>query len=513
VNRTSRDSDFAGDPDQRSPLLAPFAVGGNHVSSQPFALGNDHNPDSPLPSVEIDSFATDSRQDPPSTTSETPLSIHDGPVVECLEDNALSSSLQALRLQTPVELANTPSQEQQTVQSKRVMSDFRQTSVTSPSRDNTSTPSVQLTPAPSTNDISQGKHLSQPHSEGITEGLDALRLRSPSLTESPAHSRARQDHSLTPSRRRRSSSAIDKAPYRVEDEQPPTAFSQMREVQQVFDKTRKISENIANVLSSSDLHQEPDSTIKNLYREALRLSKFELPSSRTVGLVGDSGVGKSSLINSLLDKEDLARSVSGDVSVFAPTNITKQNNNGSACTCVATEYHYHERDDYAVEAEIFSMDDLKKQYEDMLRVYQQAQSPPAEIQGDELANLRRRAKIAEDTFEASFEGRFKQRPGLLTLPVNQAVETMLQWASQLLPQHRADQTSRISEIYSDIATCSVRIRELTSEVREMETLGPKIPWPFVRKLRYVRPLSGKDKTMLSQDHDLTLGLYRNGTLY
>src|SRR2546423_207914 len=46
-----------------------------------------------------------------------------------------------------------------------------------------------------------------------------------------------------------------------------------------------------------------------LHQQSLRLQTFQLPSSRIVGLVGDSGVGKSRLINSLLDHVDLARVV------------------------------------------------------------------------------------------------------------------------------------------------------------------------------------------------------------
>lgn len=67
---------------------------------------------------------------------------------------------------------------------------------------------------------------------------------------------------------------------------------------------------LANTLSSSNLHHEGGSSVRNLYQQAAQLHQFQLPSSRIVGLVGDSGVGKSSLINSLLDKVELARAVS-----------------------------------------------------------------------------------------------------------------------------------------------------------------------------------------------------------
>jgi putative ribosome biogenesis GTPase RsgA len=84
----------------------------------------------------------------------------------------------------------------------------------------------------------------------------------------------------------------------------------MNEVQRALDNARTLSRTMATVLSSSNLHHENGSSIQKLHQEATRLIDYQLPSSKIVGLVGDSGVGKSSLINSLLDKEDLAREVS-----------------------------------------------------------------------------------------------------------------------------------------------------------------------------------------------------------
>ena len=119
--------------------------------------------------------------------------------------------------------------------------------------------------------------------------------------------RSCESSSPTPSRRRRSGSAIIRKIHRVEDEEPPKA--DMPQVQKALTTALSCVSNTASVLSSSSLHLEPDSTTHKLYQEALTLSQFQLPSSRIVGLIGDSGAGKSSLINSLLDKTDLARAV------------------------------------------------------------------------------------------------------------------------------------------------------------------------------------------------------------
>jgi hypothetical protein len=119
------------------------------------------------------------------------------------------------------------------------------------------------------------------------------------------------DISLLTLGRRDSGSGRRRERHQVEAEAPPEAVANMAEVQQALSDARTLTRGIANVLSSSSLHREDKSSIQNLYHQAIKLEHFELPSSRIVGLVGDSGVGKSSLINSLLDKRNLARAVSG----------------------------------------------------------------------------------------------------------------------------------------------------------------------------------------------------------
>lgn len=89
--------------------------------------------------------------------------------------------------------------------------------------------------------------------------------------------------------------------------------------------------NIQSVLGSSNIHEAHESTMGKLHEDAGRLAAFEYPATRTVGFVGDSGVGKSllyviapltvigksSLLNSLLDTKGLARTVSNRPS-FGP---------------------------------------------------------------------------------------------------------------------------------------------------------------------------------------------------
>lgn len=96
------------------------------------------------------------------------------------------------------------------------------------------------------------------------------------------------------SRRRRSRSAPLAAVemHDLKDEEMPSDPFYEAGFQQAFLDAKQLTKEMARALSSSSLHQEPDSTINRLHTEADRLSRFEPPSTRTIAFVGDSGVGK-----------------------------------------------------------------------------------------------------------------------------------------------------------------------------------------------------------------------------
>jgi hypothetical protein len=54
---------------------------------------------------------------------------------------------------------------------------------------------------------------------------------------------------------------------------------------------KRLVANLADVLELSPLHSETGSTIAGLHQRARELGAFHCPSTRTVGLVGDSGAG------------------------------------------------------------------------------------------------------------------------------------------------------------------------------------------------------------------------------
>ena len=71
---------------------------------------------------------------------------------------------------------------------------------------------------------------------------------------------------------------------------------------------------VAEAVKLLQLSEYQDSNVRDLYDQTVRHKKINYPSAKTVGLVGNSGVGKSSLINALLDQPNLAAQV-GDVLV------------------------------------------------------------------------------------------------------------------------------------------------------------------------------------------------------
>lgn len=101
---------------------------------------------------------------------------------------------------------------------------------------------------------------------------------------------------LSPSPRRRvrnrSSSAINAVDYNVQAEAPPEDRRINEQFQQAFAGAKGVMTRLVAVLGSGFLHTEPDSTMRRLHGKAAELAGFDCPPTRTVGFVGDSGVGK-----------------------------------------------------------------------------------------------------------------------------------------------------------------------------------------------------------------------------
>jgi hypothetical protein len=107
----------------------------------------------------------------------------------------------------------------------------------------------------------------------------------------PGYPNKEDNSSSRPFSRRRSSSRTIITPHDVQDEDPPQDRFHEPNFQQAFGDAKRLMSEIASVLGSSSLLIDPDSTVQRLHREAGDLGRFQCVSSRTVGFVGDSGVG------------------------------------------------------------------------------------------------------------------------------------------------------------------------------------------------------------------------------
>ncbi|KAK3682814.1 hypothetical protein B0T22DRAFT_444981 [Podospora appendiculata] len=375
------------------------------------------------------SLADSGGSQPPAQNPDVPLpSIED--VSNADEESSTAEIDQALRPRTPPISLSPPSSSDSSQATPPSTPGITDNGV------NPIDPDKPPNPTPSSSSPS-----SSPGTPSVTVQL------TPRASSTQDSSKPTDSKHLTPSpppRRSRSPSQSRHACHDVGDEEPPPNRFHDPAFQTAFKDARDLARDLGEVLGSSALHLEPDSTICRLRQRASELAQFKCPPTRTVGFVGDSGVGKSSLINSLLDFRGLARTSGG----------------GSACTCVVTEYRYHDDDSFAVEVELFSTDELEAQLTELVTAYRYYHLRPADMDRESLESGEVKATLARDTFHAMFRGRFDSDRFILDRSANEAVATLLLWAQEMRP---ADLDGR----------------QLTSEPHGRR--GPAT-WPYIKNI-------------------------------
>ncbi|KAK3291870.1 uncharacterized protein B0H64DRAFT_420096 [Chaetomium fimeti] len=139
-------------------------------------------------------------------------------------------------------------------------------------------------------------------------------------------------------------------------------------------------------------HVRDDADLKKLLDEAYQLSAFEGSDTKTIAVLGDSGEGKSSLINSLLDFPGIAKT--GDI--------------GSACTSVVTEYRQKTREHTApitIEVEHLSAQAIEDVIGELVWNYRQLYLPRIVAEGPsgtDYPRCQRESDQAWSALEAAF---------------------------------------------------------------------------------------------------------------
>ncbi|KAI1348075.1 hypothetical protein F5Y01DRAFT_228690 [Xylaria sp. FL0043] len=270
--------------------------------------------------------------------------------------------------------------------------------------------------------------------------------------------------SLSPSpgrlgaQRRRSSSRPIVEKHNVRDEAPPNDRFNLPGFREALRHTKRSMTRLVDVLGSSAVGIEPDSVMQRLQSQAKNLSQFECPSRRTVGFVGESGAGKSSLLNSLLDCRDLARSSNG----------------GGACTCVVTEFHFHEDERFAIVVEKFSEAELMPQLQSLLQDYRHFHLNRDSFSSqEEVGDLEKRAGIARDTFQAMFPTAFIGNNTFLSESEAEALSTLISWVQSFDKSIIHDRRSELG-----LDECSSWLMQLSSD-----TSSERVPlWPWIKKI-------------------------------
>ncbi|PYH84639.1 hypothetical protein BO82DRAFT_304125 [Aspergillus uvarum CBS 121591] len=271
----------------------------------------------------------------------------------------------------------------------------------------------------------------------------------------------------------------DESRYNVrQDELPPAPIYDMR-LQNALRAVRGQLASLAQHLERRcDLVGDSTTALHQLYEQALKASHFAYPATRTVGFIGDSGMGKSSIINSILDQEGLARS-SGD---------------GAACTTVVTEFRSvndEHPQNYTVEADFMDQSEIRELLEELLssvrKYYTDAfrEVKKSEEKEDIKAAALRAWETLRSLFphEEGFDLEFLSKEGEES--VNTILTTLQEWAMAGLDYRPGGRDNlRYSMVARHGDECMEQLDNLMADSKDSKR--PAL-WPFVKLIRvYLR---------------------------
>ncbi|PQE31814.1 tat pathway signal sequence protein [Rutstroemia sp. NJR-2017a WRK4] len=217
-------------------------------------------------------------------------------------------------------------------------------------------------------------------------------------------------------------------PYDVKNEEAPIEPFFEEEFQEALKKSRGVAMDLYREIKSLRVVLGKDEMFAKILEEARRLTEPQVSTTRTIAILGASGEGKSTLINSLLHTPELARTVSYFISNInehvdatlnppachfvdpgSATNLSQQqDDNGSACTSVAMEYRQKKPSHtapFTIEAEYLSSTELEELIEELLWSFRKPFIPYSEKDEpskEEYENNEKESDLAWSALETAF---------------------------------------------------------------------------------------------------------------
>ncbi|KAJ5731564.1 uncharacterized protein N7483_006072 [Penicillium malachiteum] len=231
----------------------------------------------------------------------------------------------------------------------------------------------------------------------------------------------------------------------------------------------------------SDFIINPNSTLHKLSKEAEQLWEFQCSETHIVGFIGDSGAGKSSVINSLLDQ----------------TELTRSNGDGAACTSVVTEFRSTDithPDPYTIEIEFMESEEIKELLEELLRNFHAFHCPSiySQVPSDGRENVKLAAERAWQTLESLFYYREELTYEFLSEDNEESedksekiwdaiIKTLETWTNEALAQRSDQIQGLVMAVTTDgLQGCRDYLDYLMASSHEN---GDLVLWPFINLIR------------------------------
>ncbi|KAF2104448.1 hypothetical protein NA57DRAFT_70653 [Rhizodiscina lignyota] len=261
------------------------------------------------------------------------------------------------------------------------------------------------------------------------------------------------------------SSAAEQVPaYNVQNEKPPEgAIFFTPQFQEQLSRGIRVTKSLAGDFDHFQLKSGSD--ICRLRDDAQQLSNFHTTDTRIIALLGDSGEGKSSVINSLLHCNGIAETSDA----------------GTACTSVITEFRQrrpHQTTPFTIEVEYLSESNIEETVKELLWSYSQLYLPEVEqdLNGEDYKRCQEESAVAWSTLQAAFDNRTEFREDLFRDTSDEgqrkALGLLLQWTRELdWPRGGRDGS------WTSTARNADKCREITRELMQNRI------WPFTKVIR------------------------------